>query len=493
MVEISPTLSNLGFLFQISGLFILPSIAYAFYLNEVNAAIALLIAALVFLCSGFTLNALCERKDLNMKQSCSLLVLFFIFVPLINSIPYLYLGIFQGNILDRLLSGWFETVSASSTTGLTLLEGIVIPQSLILARGISEWVGGIGVIFIMLSFFYPSESLFHYAKVLGIEKIARSHKGSFITVLIIYALYTVIFSAILIATGLDPFTAFHTTLTVFSTTGLTIVRVLSLPILAIIAVTVMMLFSAFSFTFHLNLVKSLRQIDWKSLLKRNPRTFISSFSRIEWKRLFSNELKLYIIFLFVFTGAFCLASGINPFQSFFHMVDFSSSCGLNLVNFDAIGELAKVILVIAMFVGPMSFSVGGGIRVLRVYVLAKAFLELPKTFLTGQTSKIQLEGDAIETSDFIIHAMIVFLFILLSFFAAVALCSYGYGFVDALVESVSAITTTGDSPKILTPTFPIFPKFLLSMLMLLGRIEIIPILISLSRAKETKKEYYRLM
>jgi trk system potassium uptake protein TrkH len=493
MVELSPTLANLGFLFQISGFFVLPSIAYAFYLNESDAAIALMINALVFLCSGFVLNASCERKNLNLKQSCALLVLYFIFVPLINVAPYLYLRIFDGSFFDQVLNSWFETVSASTTTGLTLMEGISVPKSLILARGISEWTGGIGVIFILLSSFYPSEKLFHYSKVLGIEKIAKSYRGSFFVVLLIYIVYTFIFSAILMISGLDPFTAFHTTFTIFSTTGLTVVNVLNLPIPAVIIVTVMMLFSAFSFRFHAELLSFLIKADWGSLLKRNARAFVSSFSKNDWRKLLQKELRLYLIFLFFFTLAFWLASGLPPLRAFFHVVDFSSSCGLNLVPFDEIGELGKIILIIVMFIGPMSFSVGGGIRVLRVFILAKAFLALPKIFLTGETPKIQLEVDSIETPDFIIHSLIVFLFIAISFLAAAVLSAYGYSFLDALVESVSAITTTGDSPKILTPSFPAFPKFLLSMLMLLGRIEIIPVFIAFSRTKELGREYYRIL
>jgi len=141
----------------------------------------------------------------------------------------------------------------------------------------------------------------------------------------------------------------------------------------------------------------------------------------------------------------------------------------------------------------MSFSIGGGIRVLRVFILLKALLALPKTFLTGEASKIKLEEDYIEMPDFIIHLLIILLFILVSFFAALILTNYGYSFVDALVESVSAITTTGDSPKILTPTLHFLPKFLLGVLMLIGRIEIIPIFIAFSRIKEKEIEYYRII
>jgi Trk-type K+ transport system membrane component len=158
-----------------------------------------------------------------------------------------------------------------------------------------------------------------------------------------------------------------------ASTGLTVVNVLNLPIPAVIIVTVMMLFSAFSFRFHAELLSFLIKADWGSLLKRNARAFVSSFSKNDWRKLLSKELRLYLIFLF-FTLAFWLASSLPPLRAFFHVVDFSSSCGLNLVPFDEIGELGKIILVIVMFIGPMSFSVGEGIRVLRVFILVKTLL-----------------------------------------------------------------------------------------------------------------------
>jgi len=484
--NLEPVLANLGFLLQISGFFTLPSIVYAYYLNELSAAIALLITALVFLCPGFLLSFLFEPKMPNLKQSCTLLVLFFLFVPLINCIPFLYLGVFEGNLIDQILNSWFESSSAVSTTGLTLLEGVTMPKSVTLARGISEWGGGIGIIFMLLSSFYPSESLSYYARALGIEKITKDYKRSFLVVLLIYLVYTLIFSAVLVLLGLDSFTAFHTTFTIYSTTGLTVVNVLRLSVLAIIVITVMMLVSAFSFSFHLRFVSFLLKVNWKMLFKGNWRIFISSLSKENWKTLLTKEMKIYFILLLLFTLAFWHVTGLNPFRAFFHIIDFSTSVGLNLVPFEEIGEMGKIILVVVMLTGPCSFSLGGGIRILRLYILGKVLLALPRIFLTGEIPKVKVGESYLETSDIITHLLIVFLFISVSFLAALVLCNYGYRFVDALIESVSAITTTGDSPKTLTPSLPGIPKFLLIVLMLLGRIEIIPMFIVFSRVVESR-------
>ncbi|HDO41615.1 MAG TPA: TrkH family potassium uptake protein [Candidatus Bathyarchaeota archaeon] len=461
--KLEPVLANLGFLLQISGFFYLPSIIYAYYLGELNAAVGFCIGALIFLFLGFLLTFLFETKTLNVKQSCMLLVLYFMIVPLIYCVPYLYLGIFSGSVLDQLLNSWFETSSAVSTTGLTLLKDVTIPKSVILARGISEWAGGIGIIFILLSFLYPSEALSHYGKALGIEKIAGDYKVSFLVVLLIYLLYTLAFSAILILLGLDGFTAFHTVLTILSTTGLTVVNVLEFPLSVIVVITVMMIFSAFSFSFHLEL--------------------FSFLLRKKTKITLSKEIKLYLISLLIFTLAFGLVTKLNPLRAFFHVVDFSASVGLNVVPFEEIGELGKIILVIIMLVGPCSFSVGGGIRIFRIYIIGKILLSIPQIFLTGKIPEVKIGGKRLEKSDALIHLLTAFLFILISFFAAIILCGYGYSFVDALVESASAITTTGDSPKILTPSLPFIPKFLLIILMLVGRIEILPAIVAFSNIK----------
>jgi hypothetical protein len=69
-------LSNLGFVLQMSGIFILLPIILSFIDNDMVATVALFAAAIVFLALGFLLNALCERKELTYKQSCALMFLF---------------------------------------------------------------------------------------------------------------------------------------------------------------------------------------------------------------------------------------------------------------------------------------------------------------------------------------------------------------------------------------------------------------------------------
>jgi len=485
--NLEPVLANLGFLFQFSGTLMLPSVAFAYYSYELTAGEGLILTSAVLLGLGFLLGFLFEPKMPNIKQSCLLLVLFYTIYPLIMCIPLLYMGIFKGSLLDQFVDCLFETSSAFSTTGLTLLDGITVPKSLILARGITEWSGGIGVVFILLPAFYPNISLSQYGKILGVEKFTGDYRGSFLAVALVYGGYTLLFTLALILAGVDSFMALHTILTVYSTTGLTMVDVLTLPVPAVVIITLSMLASALSFPLHLKIISFFSKPKLKALLRGDWKTLTLLSTKNSSKPFLTKEIKLYFILIFIFTFALWRTSNIDLFRAFFHCIDFSTSVGLGILDFEELSELGKNILVVIMFIGPTSYSIGGGIRVLRLHILGKVLANLPNILLKGEMPKVEVDGEPLTDTTVILHLLIIFLFALLSFFSALILCNYGYSLTDALVESVSAITTTGDSPKILTPLLPLVPKFLLIILMLVGRFEIIPVFAAFSRIAEPRR------
>ncbi|MDQ1279373.1 MAG: trk/ktr system potassium uptake protein [Thermoproteota archaeon] len=151
-----PIISNLGFVLQIAGIFNILPVAVGLYFGEDKATISLFITIFAFLATGFFLNSFCERRELNYKSSCALLVVVFAILSLIGSIPYFYLNIFQiqTNVFDLFTNSYFQSMSAFSTTGLTLLPNVdVLSRSLVLYMSLSQWVGGLGIVFVLLIFF----------------------------------------------------------------------------------------------------------------------------------------------------------------------------------------------------------------------------------------------------------------------------------------------------------------------------------------------------
>jgi trk system potassium uptake protein TrkH len=471
---LDPIFANLGFLFQFSGILLIPTIAYAYYLQEFRGGIAISLSCATFLFLGLMLSLFFEPKMLNLKQSCMLLVMYYIFVPLIISIQFLYVGIFKGGPLEQFLNSWFEASSAVSTTGFTLVRGAEVPKSLIMARAITEWNGGIGIIFMLLSSFYPSLTLSSYGKALGIQRLAGDYKVSFTIVLLIYGVYTAIFSVILLLLGIDPFTALHTVLAVYSTTGLTTIDIQTLPFQVQVVLAVIMLVSAFSFSLHLKIFSILVGADWKSLFRLRLRAFASSIIETGGGPFLTSEMKLHVILIVSFTLIYGIVSNLDPFNSFLYVLSSSASVGLNIIDPQKIGEMEKIILVTVMLIGASSFSIGGGIRVYRFYILGKILTKLPRVFLIGEKPVIKINDRELELSEIIVHLLIIFLFIMLAFLASLVLSFFGYSYTDALFESVSAISTTGGPMVNLTQSASSFHKFSLIILMFLGRIEILP-------------------
>ncbi len=481
---LDPILANLGFLFQFSGFLLIPAIVYAYYLQEFRGGIAISLPCATFLFLGLLLSLFFEPKMLNLKQSCILLVLYYTCIPLISSVQFLYLGVFSGDFPEQFLNSLFETSSAISTTGFTLLGEAALPKSLILARAIIEWNGGIGIIFLLLSSFYPSLALSHYGKALGIQRLAGDYKISFTVVLFIYAIYTVIFSVLLLLLGMDPFTAFHTALAIYSTTGLTIIDVRTLPVSIQAIIAIIMLVSALSFSLHLKIFSILLNADWKSLLRGRLRSFVSSLLKNDWRPLLTNETKLHLILIAAFTFVYYAVTKLDLFNAFLHILSSSASVGLNIIDFNRIDEIGKIILVAVMLIGSSSFSIGGGIRVYRLYILGKTLTKLPRIFLSGENPKIKIDDRPLELSEIIVHLLIIFLFVTFSFLASLIICSFGYSFTDALFESISAISTTGNMLVDLAQIASGPHKLLLVVLMLLGRIEILPVFVAFSSTVE---------
>ncbi|RJS85795.1 TrkH family potassium uptake protein [Candidatus Bathyarchaeota archaeon] len=475
-----PILANLGFLFQLLGFLLTPAVAYAYYLQEYTGGVAISLSCAILLFLGLLLTLFFEPKMLDLKQSCVLLVLYYISVTFIISLQFLQLGVFEGSFSERFLSSLFEAASAISTTGFTLLKGHILPRSIILARAIAEWNGGVGIIFLLLSSFYPGLSLSSYGKALGIERIGGDYKISFAVVLLIYTFYTIVFSVLLLLLGMSPFEAIHTTLSVYSTTGLTIVNVRMLPLAQRIIIAFMMLISALSFSFHLKILSIILGINWKMLIKRRWKEFLSSILKIKWRSVLTGETKLHILIILIFTIIYYLATHIDPFDSFMHVLSSSASVGLNIIDPKEAGEAGKVVLIIVMLIGASSFSVGGGIRVYRFYILGKTLLKAPQMFASGGEPEIKINDRLVDFSEILMNFLIIFLFVAFSAASALIFCVLGVSFSDALFESVSAISTTGSMLVDLTQAISSIHKFLLIILMLLGRIEILPAFIALS-------------
>ena len=463
--------ANLGFLLQISGLLTALPIAVGLYLNETQAVISLFITCVTFLGFGFLLNALCERKDLDFKGSNFLFLATFIVLPLIGSIPYWYLNSFgSSNILDNFTNGYFESISGFTTTGFSFVANAdILPKSLLIYRSITELIGGVGIVFLILAFFQSRKSLNNLSNSVGMQDVCGSLKKTYFSVFAIYGTYILGFTGIFYALGftnlINTGTFVVDTITGgFQPNAATYTQFLALA--PKICIILLMLLGSLNFAFSYHL-----------------------FTR-KLKEALSPEIILYFIIMIVGTVAISLASPVNIFDSLFHVVSMSSSTGQSFIPLTSFGDTGYSILIVLMLIGGCTFSMAGGIRISRIISFAKS----AKQSLMGILVKEQAialpkkNGDENESLENLSASVSITLFVVALIVLSIIFTTIGVSFTDALFEVGSALTTNGISMGITTLTMPVGYKWLMIAAMTIGRVEILSIFLALFTLRKKNRE-----
>jgi trk system potassium uptake protein len=460
-------LANLGFLLQTAGLLTLLPIGVGFVFNETAELIPLFITCVMFLCGGFMLNALCERKDLNLKSSSALLLLAFIILPLIGAIPYIYTDPFTSTtIADRFTNGYFESVSGFTTTGFSFIANTeVLPQCILVYRSVTELMGGVGIVFLVLAFFQSKRALPTLGGTLGIENLDRNYRKSFISVLVIYSIYIIIFTVLFYALGYTNVVTMGTFVIDmmsggFSPSPAQFQQYLSL--IPEVLVILLMLLGSVNFAFNYHLLTG------------------------KIRKAFTLEIGVFIGIIIAASVAVALIANLNILDSTFHVVSMASTQGVYYLSFGGFNANVLSILTMVMLIGGCAFSMAGGIKVSRLLTVGEAAGHQMKMTFT-RTKKTKKNNDSSEAFP-ALTAILLFIAVLAVF--ALLFSTIGISYQDALFEIGSALSTTGITMGAISVAMPLAYKWLIIASMTIGKVEIltiITILVPLTAKKIKRK------
>ncbi|MBI4181349.1 MAG: TrkH family potassium uptake protein [Candidatus Aenigmarchaeota archaeon] len=458
--------TNLGLVMQIAGVFLILPAAAAALLGEMDALPSFLLTGFSFFVWGFILNAFAERTELNYRHSCILLTSAFLFLSLIGSMPYLWLNPFgQVDWLSRFSNSVFESTSGFTTTGLSMITDLdAMPRSLALYRSLTEFIGGIGIVFLLLGFFYRGKTLGNISRIIGIVDVTKNLKRSFVSVLFLYVLYTAIITGLLFLFGYGPaVNALSIVISGLMTGGLSPLNDFAsfTTVPGIYFLIAAMLLGSISFTIHY-------------------RFFLGKF-----RDVFKRELLVYLALLAVGTLVVWRTSGFGLLETVFHVVSASSGTGFSTWNFAEISQGLKGVFIALMFIGGMSFSTSGGIKILRFALLLKAIPATVRSLLTDKSPETLFDDRHFSARDLAVNGTLILLSIASVFLGALALTTAGHSFTDSLFEAVSAFGTVGMSVGIAVPALAVELKWVFILLMLVGRIEVIPFLVAFVRHRDS--------
>jgi trk system potassium uptake protein TrkH len=237
-----------------------------------------------------------------------------------------------------------------------------------------------------------------------------------------------------------------------------------LGLLPLFLVSILMILSAINFSVYIN------------------------FFTFNLKRIPSTELLTFLTILVISSLIFSFLSNLDIFTSFFHVVATSTTTGFSFIQFKDLSEIGKILLITLMFIGGCVLSTAGGMKVFRLLVFLKSIPQTIKYLLGYRVHSIFIDGKELETREMNLVLSTILLFLLFIFFSAIHFSMFGFPFIDSMFEATSALATTGNSVGITSVSLPLNLKWNLILLMVLGRIEIIPFFVALARERREKEE-----
>lgn len=422
-----------------------------------------------------------RKKALYAREGYLTVALTWIVVSLVGCLPFIFSG-----AIPRFADAFFETVSGFTTTGSTILPNVeILPKGILFWRSFTHWIGGMGVIvFIMAILPSAGGGTVHImkAEVPGTTfgKVAPKLKVTAKWLYYIYITLTVIMVGFLLGGGMSLFDslvhAFGTAGTGgFSVYNASIGHYGSLYFEIVINVFMLL----FGINFNVFFLLLLR--DFRSILK-------------------SDELWTY--FGVVAGASLLIALNITSlYTNFAEALRYSSfqvssvitTTGYATADFAGWPMFSQVILVLLTFCGACGGSTGGGIKVTRFLLIFKKLRhDLHRMIHPRSVKSVRLNGKQVEEST--LNDLSSYMMAYLGIFAAgfLLLSLDAVDFTTAFTSVATCLNNVGPGLGAVGPTgnFAFFAdgsKYLLSALMLFGRLEIFPLLLTFCPVLYRKK------
>jgi len=397
-----------------------------------------------------------------------------ILLSVFGALPFVFSGTIP-NFIDAL----FETVSGFTTTGATILTAVEgLPRSILFWRSFTHWVGGMGVLVFMLAIL-PSAGgeAIHPMR----AEVPGPTKGKLVpkmrqTALILYGIYIVLTCIQIVALLICGLPLYDSIVTSFATAGTGGFSVLNNSIAGyanpaaewVIAIFMIL----FGINFNLFFFVLIGKI--KDVLK-------------------SEELRVYLGVIAVSV----VAVSVNIFHlignvgdsvrtAFFQVASIMTTTGFVTVEFNDWPVLSKTILTLLMIIGACAGSTAGGLKISRILILFKnIFREIKHMIRPKSVNVVRVDGEVIPDETIRSATGYLSVYMLAIVICVVLIAFDGYSMETNITATLSCINNIGPALGDIgamgnCSAFSPFSKLVLTLAMLLGRLEFVPMIVFFS-------------
>ncbi len=473
---------TMGALLLIESVFMALALGVSLWYGEADSGVFLLSTIITLLAGimGLLIGRGAESR-MGEREGYVIVAMVWVVFSAFGLLPYYLSG-----QTPTLTDAWFESMSGFTTTGATIIPDLeVITHGLLFWRSLTQWIGGMGIIVLsiaILPIFGLNGMQLYAAEVSGLtyEKVSPRIADTAKMMWSIYVLLTATEVAALWLCGMDIFDAVCHSFSTIATGGFsTHNNSLEFYDSAAIHYTV----TFFMFISGINFVLLIY------LLRGKARNFFQD-----------EELRWYSVAVLVFAVMLTLGlyiarpgwTGLHMERAFrdsiFTVISSMTSTGYTISDYMYWPVVAWVVIFFLMLTGACAGSTAGGIKWVRLSIILKnGVAEFQRRIHPNAIIPVKLNEKNVpqQTINNIMAFLIFYIFIIV--ITVVIFCASGVNFDESIGAAVSAIGNVGISIGQFGPSgtyaeFPTVAKWVMSFVMLIGRLEIFTVLLLFTKA-----------
>ena len=419
----------------------------------------------------FFLSNLDHDKKLNLPQAFLLTALSWLSIAIFGSLPFIF-----SNLNLSITDSFFESMSGITTTGSTIIQDLEIaPKSILLWRAILQWLGGIGIIVMAITLMpimnVGGMQLFKISSNDTDEKILPKSKQISIRLIVIYSTLTLICALFYKLFGMNFFDSLTHAMTTIATGGFSNYNEsIGYFDSFLIEITSMIFIVLGSIPF----------IAYIKFLNGDKKIFFSDTQVVAFLKVTFFSIIILSIYLFFSKGF----QNESLRSVSFNVISILTGTGYVTKDFDQWGNFPLIFFLILMFIGGCAGSTACGIKIFRVQLLYRFLLnQLKKIIYPRGIFVIKYDKNIIDDKFMSSVISFIFLYIVIFFSLTAILSLTGLDFVTSISGAATSISNVGPGlgdtigPNGNFSSLENSSKWVLSLGMILGRLELFAILV----------------
>lgn len=407
-----------------------------------------------------------KKSALSRYEAYIVVALSWVFYTVFGMLPYLW-----GGFIPKISDAFFETMSGFTTTGATILDNIdSMPHGILFWRSLTQWIGGLGIVcfaIVLLPGFGVSSQMLYLSEATGVthSKICPKTRVMARYIFMVYILLTAIESVFLKVGGMGLFDAVCHSMATTATGGFSTrqdsIAYWHSPYIEYV-VSLFMLLSALNFSLYAGAFKGKLKPLWQNV-------------ELKWFASSVGLLTLIISATLIRNNGYGVEEAFR--KALFQVATCHTSCGFATDDYNLWPPFTWMLLLFAMLSGGCTGSTSGGIKSLRLIIIVNCIRNQFRQILHPR-AVLPVRANRVFDNKLVTMVLVFFAaYLSVAFVGWTILMAFGVGFMEAMSTVISAMGNVGPGLGCFGPAFswaalPDAAKWVLSSLMLIGRLEI---------------------